>query len=60
MSVYCLPTSPSDVTSFLTMCPDTWDSSSWVCLKMKCYSVHVTGGVDKSPLELETKLREVS
>ena len=26
-------TSPSSVTSFLTMCPDTWDSSSWVCLK---------------------------
>ena len=25
-------TSPSAVTSLLTMCPDTWDSSNWVCL----------------------------
>ena len=31
----CPPTSPSDVTSFLTMWPDTWDSSSWVCLQHK-------------------------
>ena len=27
-------TSPSWVISFLTMWPDTWDSSSWVCLQV--------------------------
>ena len=27
-------TSPSSVSSFFTICPETWDSIRWVCLKI--------------------------
>ena len=33
-------TSPSSVSSFFTICPETWDSKRWVCLKnLKVYRI---------------------